>query len=132
MPTGVIFKGGLVCNSKTNHVSADGTQYDYSGTNAYYARVDWSNAQVIAAGRLDRGAISAGSAVRVGRRRGSRRSLTSSLPRCSAASGHIHAGNEVAELAVEPLVVFPERHVTDAVVPRRLGCPTDLEDVLGH
>jgi len=44
MPNGFIFKDGLVCNSKTNHVSVDGIQYDYSGTNAYYARVDWSNA----------------------------------------------------------------------------------------
>jgi hypothetical protein len=44
MPTGFIFKDGLVCNTKTNHVDADGVTYDYTGTNAYYAEVDWSNA----------------------------------------------------------------------------------------
>jgi hypothetical protein len=44
MPTGFIFKDGLVCNSKTNHVDVESVQFDYSGTNAYYAHVDWSNA----------------------------------------------------------------------------------------
>lgn len=44
MPRGFIFTDGLVCNTKTLKVSADGVELDYSGTNAYYSHVEWSNA----------------------------------------------------------------------------------------
>jgi hypothetical protein len=44
MPTGFIFRDGLVCNSAVNRVDAEGVSFDHSGKNCYYAHVEWSNA----------------------------------------------------------------------------------------
>ncbi|MBA3364589.1 MAG: DUF1326 domain-containing protein, partial [Actinobacteria bacterium] len=44
MPTGFIFTDGLVGGSATARADADGVSFDCSGNNAYYAKVEWSNA----------------------------------------------------------------------------------------
>lgn len=46
MPDGFIFTDGLVGGTKTARVDADGVSFDCSGNNAYYAHVEWSNAEV--------------------------------------------------------------------------------------
>jgi len=42
LPQGFIWRDGHVCRSSKN-VAAGGVQYDWTGKNAYYARVEWSN-----------------------------------------------------------------------------------------
>jgi hypothetical protein len=44
LPTGFIFKDGLVCTTTVARVDADGVSFDHSGNNAYWSEVDWSNA----------------------------------------------------------------------------------------
>ena len=44
MPTGFIFTDGLVGGTTTARADADGVSFDCSGNNAYYAHVEWSNA----------------------------------------------------------------------------------------
>lgn len=44
MPNGFIFTDALVGGTKTARVDADGVSFDCSGNNAYYSRVEWSNA----------------------------------------------------------------------------------------
>ena len=44
MPNGFIFTDALVAGTKTARVDADGVSFDCSGNNAYYSRVEWSNA----------------------------------------------------------------------------------------
>ena len=44
MPTGFIFKDGLACSTRTNRAAVDDVSFDHAGNNAYYSRVEWSNA----------------------------------------------------------------------------------------
>jgi hypothetical protein len=43
LPTGFIFKDGLICTTTVNKVNADGVSFDHSGKNAFYAEVEWSS-----------------------------------------------------------------------------------------
>lgn len=45
IPGGFIWKDGLVCKTARNIAKADGVEYDWTGQNAYFAKVDWSNAE---------------------------------------------------------------------------------------
>jgi hypothetical protein len=43
LPTGFIFKDGLLATTSANRVSADGISFDHAGNNAYYSEVEWSS-----------------------------------------------------------------------------------------
>jgi hypothetical protein len=43
LPQGFIFRDGLVCKSAKNVSKTGGVEYDWTGKNAYYARIEWSN-----------------------------------------------------------------------------------------
>jgi hypothetical protein len=45
IPTGFLFKDGLVCNTKTNRADVEDVSFDHAGNNAYYSHVEWSNAE---------------------------------------------------------------------------------------
>jgi len=45
MPDGFIFTDGRVCTTTAARVDADGVTFDHAGNNAYYAEVEWSNAE---------------------------------------------------------------------------------------
>jgi hypothetical protein len=42
LPGGFIWRDGHVCKSAIN-VAKGGVEYDWTGKNAYYARIEWSN-----------------------------------------------------------------------------------------
>lgn len=44
LPTGFIFRDAEACTSTRNTFSLGGTKFDWTGKNAYVARVEWSNA----------------------------------------------------------------------------------------
>jgi hypothetical protein len=44
IPGGFIWTDGHVCMSAKNIAKVDGVEFDWSGQNAYYARIEWSNA----------------------------------------------------------------------------------------
>jgi len=43
LPGGFIWKDGLVCKATRNVSEADGVEYDWSGQNGYYAKVEWAS-----------------------------------------------------------------------------------------
>ena len=43
LPRGFIFRDGQVCTSRRNVASTKGVQFDWTGRNAYYAPIEWSN-----------------------------------------------------------------------------------------
>ena len=43
IPGGFIWKDGLVAQSAKNVVNVDGIEFDWTGQNAYFAKVEWSN-----------------------------------------------------------------------------------------
>lgn len=45
LPTGFIFKDGLVASSAVFRVDVEGLEWDHSGNNCYYAEVEWSSAE---------------------------------------------------------------------------------------
>jgi hypothetical protein len=49
LPTGFIFQDGHICTSSVNEVDADGVNFDHKGNNAYYAEVEWSSENRVAA-----------------------------------------------------------------------------------
>jgi hypothetical protein len=44
LPTGFIFRDGHVCKSARNVSSTRGVEFDWTGKNAYFAPIAWSNA----------------------------------------------------------------------------------------
>jgi len=44
MPKGFIFRDGEACRATRNVSSVKGVEFDWSGKNAYFAKVEWSNA----------------------------------------------------------------------------------------
>jgi hypothetical protein len=43
LPTGFIFKDGLIGTTSVNRLNADGMTFDHAGKNAYYSEVEWSS-----------------------------------------------------------------------------------------
>jgi len=43
LPTGFIFKDGLIGTTSVNRLDADGVSFDHAGKNAYYSEVEWSS-----------------------------------------------------------------------------------------
>jgi hypothetical protein len=43
LPTGFIFRDGLIGTTSVNHLNADGVTFDHAGKNAYYSEVEWSS-----------------------------------------------------------------------------------------
>ncbi|MBI2505373.1 MAG: DUF1326 domain-containing protein [Candidatus Latescibacteria bacterium] len=43
LPKGFIFRDGHVCKSAKNVASTGGLNFDWTGKNAYYAKIEWSN-----------------------------------------------------------------------------------------
>jgi hypothetical protein len=43
LPRGFIFRDGQACTSTRNVASAHGVTFDWTGKNAYYAPIEWSN-----------------------------------------------------------------------------------------
>ena len=43
LPKGFIWKDGQVCMSGRNVSKAEGLEFDWTGKNAYFAPIDWSN-----------------------------------------------------------------------------------------
>lgn len=49
LPTGFIFQDGQICTSSVNKIDADGVAFDHAGKNAFYADVEWSSENRLAA-----------------------------------------------------------------------------------
>lgn len=45
LPGGFIWKEGQICKSARNTAKVDGLEFDWTGQNGYYTKVDWSNAE---------------------------------------------------------------------------------------
>ena len=50
LPGGFIFQDGKIATTSVNRVNADGVAFDHPGNNAYYAEVEWSSDNRMAAG----------------------------------------------------------------------------------
>lgn len=47
IPGGFVWKDGMICKSTKSVAKVEGIEFDWSGQNGYFAKVEWSNEEVV-------------------------------------------------------------------------------------